>query len=219
MSRKPKKTRRKRKADDGLQIIRIKDPQPSTPAMYGAVDKHDHTGGWVGCTACQAEHVAERVGGVGWTVFIQDIMRELGAKPARNDDDLNLRRVKAMGVDIEDAKNYWVRNFTGAGYIALRPQLKLPPSERTDTWNGMAPCGKHGADFKGQACDICSKLLLPDKTVEVRLTTREVLERIERWAEACHTAKMDTGTIHNVSDLVYSIQDEVEQWITVLEDD
>lgn len=24
-------------------------------------------------------------------------------------------------------------------------------------WNGMAPCGIHGADFRGQRCDICAK--------------------------------------------------------------
>lgn len=128
------------------------------PVLYGAVNLHDHAGGWVACAACQAEHVAERVGGLAWSAFVYDVMMVLGAcKPSKTDDALNLRRVQAMGVDLEDAKEYWVRNFSGAAYVELRPQLKLPPDERKRLWNGYAPCGKHGADFEGQQCHVCPR--------------------------------------------------------------
>jgi len=63
------------------------------------------------------------------------------------------------------------------------------------------------------------KLQLKDATVEVVLTTREVYDRIERWAEACRTGNLDTGKVDDVKDLVYSIQQEMEQWIEVLEGD
>lgn len=165
------------------------------PRLHGSVDQHDHVGGWVACAACQAEHVAERVGGLSWTTFIRDIMLVLGAhKPSETDEALNLRRVQAMGVDLKDAKEYWVRNFSGAAYVELRPQLKLPPSERARTWNGMAPCGIHGADFEGQACVLCPRPIvrLFDETSEtctplgqqVSMHVRFLVDDLIKWALA-----------------------------------
>lgn len=158
--------------------------------MYGAVNLHDHAGGLVACAACQAE----RVGGLTWSEFVYDVMMVLGAcKPSKTDAALNLRRVQAMGVDLEDAKEYWVRNFSGAAYVELRPQLKLPPDERKRLWNGMAPCGKHSADFEGQQCHVCPRpvvRLFDDNTEKcnelgqrVSMHVRLAVDEMVKWLE------------------------------------
>lgn len=94
-------------------------------------------------------------------------------------------------------------------------------AKRSAKWDGMAPCGKHGADYEGQQCDLCSKLNLPDATIETVLTTREVLSSIERWAESCRTGKINSSRRgeNTVRDLVYEIQQEVEVWVEALEED
>jgi hypothetical protein len=159
---------KKRKLPKKHRTVEVHEDKPASH-LRGAIDTHDHKGGWIACAACQAEHVAERVGGRPWALFICDIISALGAKPFSS-DTVNLRCVKAMGVDLEDAKAYWLRNFSGAAYVKLRPKLKLPPSERkAPTWDGMAPCGKHGADYEGQVCSICPQPVtrLFDATTEV----------------------------------------------------
>jgi len=33
-----------------------------------------------------------------------------------------------------------------------------PPKKKREWWDGMATCGIHGADFKGQVCRLCQPL-------------------------------------------------------------
>lgn len=59
---------------------------------------------------------------------------------------------------------------------------------------------------------------LPDATIQTVLSTREVLTEIERWRSVCYSGGSDKKT-KNVGDLVYEIQQTVEEWVNVLEED
>lgn len=53
----------------------------------------------------------------------------------------------------------------------------------TRKWNGLCPASKHGLDFKGQACDLCSRLegymLLEWSTPRLRASQLLPLDYVE----------------------------------------
>jgi hypothetical protein len=40
---------------------------------------------------------------------------------------------------------------------------------KTKEWNGMAPCGLHGADYKGQTCTICHGLNARERALKIEV--------------------------------------------------
>lgn len=180
--------------------------------------RHNHRKGTAHCRQCKLEKTLPREGAVPWDKWCQQLVVALGFTASWTTETSEGTLVRAC-IDQKDATEHWSRNFTPEGYIKLLGRKPAPV--RKPKWNGMAPCGKHGADFEGQECDICNKLNLPDATIETVLTTREVLSSIERWAESCRTGKINSSRRgeNTVRDLVYEIQSEVETWIEALEED
>ncbi len=156
---------------------------------------HDHSHGTSRCAACKAEEASQREGGIPWDQWCRQLIEVLGGKTCWHDAH-DHAWLQERGVNMDDAKNYWVRNFTPTAYAKLRKRFPVPK-------------------LKKQAS---KEALIPDVKVETKLATLEVATRIEYWLEAVRTGKLDNEKIRDVGDLVHAIHQECEEWIEVLED-
>jgi hypothetical protein len=199
---------------------------------YKAAPRHDHTNGTSNCRLCQLEKTLPREGGVPWDQWCRQLLEALGSGEIWDPSAAKMH-LGHHGIDIKDAMDYWSRNFTPEGFLKLK-RLKhlIHLNDGDDNTYCGAKSDRLTAAPDETTCKACRealrkkeslrmvKLGLPDATVEVVLTTREVLSSIERWAEACRTGKINGSKRSNtVRDLVYEIQSEVEDWINVLEED
>lgn len=97
-----------------------------------------------------------------WSEWRAGLIRKMtGVYPAAEVLEMAFNAIK---VDAENAVTAWRSGISVAHYMELHGLTR-------STWNGMAPCGIHGADYEGQQCSICPRKVVRLFDVETEKCT------------------------------------------------